>query len=78
MPRNVRNFWINCDIDGRSNRLSGGPRSKDGGFTMTIRQRDDGSVTKAITVNGYTFKDGTIKLEIGLPDGTFYHHKTNR
>ncbi len=41
----VRNFYIDCEIDGRKHRLTGGPRSKDGGFEMTITMREEGSIS---------------------------------
>lgn len=48
----IRNFWIDVDIDGRKTRLSGGPKSKDGGFSMTICQRDKGQITKSFQIEG--------------------------
>jgi len=53
MPRNVRNFWIAANIDGRQSNLSGGPKSKDGGFSMSIQIRDDGDVLDALHIRGY-------------------------
>ena len=52
MPRNVRNFWLDLDVDGRS-RIETGPRSKDGGFRLTILIRDAGGIsTKRVTIGG--------------------------
>ena len=56
----VRNFWVDADIDGRATMLSGGPRAKDGGMTIKIRQRDNGGIFTATTAlcferNGYLF-----------------------
>ena len=45
MPRNVHNFWIEIDIDGRKERIKVGPESADGGFTMVIYQRDKRQVS---------------------------------
>jgi hypothetical protein len=53
MPVNVRNFWIEGQIDGRSTRIEAGPQAKDGGFSLTIYQRDKGSVVKAVTIRGW-------------------------
>lgn len=33
MPRNVRNFWIDAQIDGRTV-LTGGPKGKGGGAAL--------------------------------------------
>jgi hypothetical protein len=64
MPRNVRNFWIECDIDGRKERLAGGPVSKDGGFHLVVWQRDDGQPWKALRIIGFAGVDGSLRLEI--------------
>lgn len=52
MPRNVRNFWLDLFVDGRKNSVKTGPRQKDGGFLLTIYQRDRGCVSKGITISG--------------------------
>lgn len=69
MPRNVRNFWIDGRIDGRSADLSGGPQSKDGGFSLTIYQRNKGEVMEALRINGRVLSDGSLKLEAETTDG---------
>lgn len=58
MPRNVRNFWIEADIDGRSTTLEGGPRSRDGGISVTLYIRERGEVSDAVTVHGSPSADG--------------------
>lgn len=57
----TRNFWIEANIDGRKTDLRGGPRSKDGGFDMTIYIRDAGGIVNAITVLGRE-RDGRLSL----------------
>lgn len=52
MPRNVRNFWIEVEIDGRTTKLAGGPRSKDGGFTLRIKQRSKGDIITPVHIEG--------------------------
>ena len=42
MPRVVRNFWLEADVDGRVSTVAGGPRGKDGGITLRIYQRSGG------------------------------------
>ena len=78
MPRNVRNFWVEGHIDGRASSFSGGPQRRDGGFSMTVYQRDKGSIVTALRVSGRTLSDGSIVLdveaplsELPLPDGGF-------
>ena len=52
MPRNVRNFWVRADIEGREKTLAGGPVAKDGGIDMTILIRDGGEVSDAVEICG--------------------------
>ena len=52
MPRNVRNFWLECEIDGRASNLSGGPVQRDGGFFLTIYMRDRGTVSEVGWIKG--------------------------
>ena len=62
MPRNVRNFWIDLEVDGRT-RVQTGPRTKDGGFASTIYMRDKGSVQAALYLRGREIQ-GMLHLEI--------------
>lgn len=50
-PRNVRNFWIEIDVE-RQGWIKAGPRAKDEGFTMMIFQRDKGKVVNQLTIEG--------------------------
>ena len=64
----VRNFWIEADIDGRQTVLAGGPRSKDGGMTITIYQRKDGGITEAVKIRCEARGD-ELRTEIVPTDG---------
>lgn len=47
MPRVVRNFWLELDLDAGSKgrrRVASGPTGTDGGFDLTIRIREKGVV----------------------------------
>ncbi len=59
----VRNWWIEADIDGRKTSLSGGPRNREGGFSLRIYQRDNGSIMTAGTIRGHVNNFGKIVLE---------------
>lgn len=59
----VRNFWIDADIDGRKTMLSGGPSAKDGGMSISIKQRDDGGIVTAFKVYCYEV-DGELITEV--------------
>jgi hypothetical protein len=63
MPRNVRNFWLELKVDGKKSKVATGPVAKDGGFTLVVRQRCDGGITKAGTLRGVALLDGTLKLD---------------
>jgi hypothetical protein len=78
MPRNVRNFWLEGQIDGRDTKISGRPQSKDGGFSLTIKQRDGGQVTTACRIWGNADQHGNIKLMVEMLDqeNILTHHTT--
>ena len=67
MPRNVRNFWLTLDVDGRKTPIATGPVAKDGGFTLRIQIRRNGEVCEAGYVRGIAKPDGTLTV---LWDGT--------
>lgn len=64
MPRIVRNFWVAGDVDGRRSPLSGGPRARDGGLSLTLYQRMEGQVAASLRVYCYAYRDGTLSLEV--------------
>lgn len=62
MPRNVRNFWITLNIDGRETQIATGPVRKDGGFNLSVKMRDEGEILTALHVTGQATKDGALIL----------------
>ncbi len=63
MPRNVRNFWMVCGIDGRTTEFSGGPQSKDGGFFVRIQIREDGDIRhQTVLIRGLARPDGSLQV----------------
>jgi hypothetical protein len=52
MPRNVRNFWIEIEVDGRKERIACGPKSASGGFTMKLLMRNEGEVMHVANISG--------------------------
>ena len=60
----LRNFWIDCHIDGRKTPLCGGPAQKDGGFTLTIHMRSDGGCISPVIITGTALDDGCLMLEV--------------
>ena len=71
MPRNVRNFWIEADIDGYATTIQGGPKNGDGGFTEEIYIRDCGGVKKAISISGRREGDFLV-LNVSSVNGEFF------
>ncbi len=62
MPRNIRNFWIELEVDGRSKRIETGPKTGTGGFDMVIRLRENGTTSdKYMHIRGNSYNG---KLEI--------------
>lgn len=68
MPRNVRNFWLELSVDGSKSGVSTGPRNKDGGFHLRIRQRSDGGIITAATVDGFADSKGNLTLTVRADD----------
>lgn len=64
MPRNVRNFWIELDVDGKKQKVATGPRNGSGGFRLRILMREEGGISdKELIVNGYANEeDNTLNL----------------
>ena len=62
MPRNVRNFWITVEVDGRLHKVETGPRAKDGGFVVRIYQRGapDACNAPVLTVQGKALDNGNL------------------
>lgn len=61
---NIRNFWIEGEMDGLATRIATGPPARDGGFRLTIYMRREGSVTEALRVRGHAQPDGGLTLEV--------------
>lgn len=78
MPRNVRNFWIEAQVDGAKKDIGTGPRRADGGFDLTIYMRDQGGIMTALRVRGYTLKDGKLALSVVGPNGGMQDIETER
>lgn len=76
MPRNVRNFWIELDVDGRKTKISTGPVRKDGGFRLKIFQRNLGRVMEVVNISGVA--DGEALVIDGTENGSQIRIETRR
>lgn len=74
MPRNVRNFWIDAQIDGRESRITGGPSAKDGGMSVEIFFRENGKISdRDILIDCLSAREGTENhIHIYFPPGSIY------
>ena len=74
----MRNFWIESQVDGRETPLTGGPRSKDGGFNLKVKVRDQGASTLGLDIRGW---EENGKLHVGVWDSeghNVYKKETDR
>lgn len=78
MPRAVRNFWIEANIDGYKNPLKGGPRNKDGGFVLFVGMRDQGSVTNPVYIRGMVTAENKLALYVHANGKIIYEMETER
>jgi hypothetical protein len=68
MARNVRNVWVEADIDGRETTLEGGPVNRHGGMTMRVYIRDGGHIATAVRISAQAGPDGQITLYVTPSD----------
>ena len=79
MPRNVRNFWMEADIDGYASTLVGGPKNKMGGMNINLFARDNGCLKKIANISCFADGMGNLKTTIHLiDDGEMLEAKTIR
>ena len=62
MPGNVRNFWIELEVDGQKTKPAAGPQAKDGGFSLTVKMRNRGGIIKPLAIRGCVRTDGKLAL----------------
>jgi len=72
MIRAVRNFWLELNVDGRQS-IATGPKTREGGFNLTIKMRDNGDSKKAASITGYALADGRLILDFW--EGTTRIHR---
>jgi len=58
----TRNWWLELEVDGRKAKVETGPRSKDGGFNLIIRQRVHGDSQVALTVEARVTDEGLLQM----------------
>ena len=70
MPRNLRNFWVSAEVDGRKSPLAGGPVRKDGGMTINLYLKDAklGVIRKALTISCTAYQGRPIQVTVDVGD----------
>jgi len=73
----MRNFWLEGNIDGRKSPITGGPQSKDGGFRLNVRMRDNGESVVGLRIEGRVV-DHQLILTAYNDEGDEVHISTRR
>lgn len=66
--RSVRNWWIETTVDGAKKTVAAGPKPKDGGFSLTIYQRNEGQSVTAVVISGHADGYGRLWLTVRVND----------
>lgn len=75
--RNLRNFWVFADIDGRKTPLSGGPKKRDGGMFIELYQREHGKSVEVLKIECIAEKD-KLYTYVYIDDALVKVIETNR
>ena len=71
-PRNLRNFWIELEVDGRKTMIETGPRHADGGFDLIIKVREGKGVHRhSLRVTGVVNIEGKLVLRATKFEGIY-------
>lgn len=76
--RNVRNFWVKVNVDGKKTGFASGPRSADGGMTIRVLQRSNGRPSEALEIDCRRLDDGTLVTSVTVPSGETLEVKSTR
>ncbi len=60
----MRNFWFDAVVDGKKSSLSSGPRGKDQGMQLSIRQISKGESLLTVSIRCYKNPDGKLVTRI--------------
>jgi hypothetical protein len=68
MPRNLRNFWLEANIDGLSRPFASGPRNKEGNMTLNLSTAINGESVRVLKVECYPGENGHNRIYINIKD----------
>lgn len=73
----VRNFWATVNVDGYKTEMAGWPRSKEGGLTVEVKQRDEGQKVTAVKVRCFEV-GGELFSEVSIGGKVVGTYSTRR
>ena len=69
MPRFVRNFWLQGDVDGLKKSIGTGPKHSGGGFNLSILVREEGDISSGrLEISGRCVQDPTTGVYHNILD----------
>lgn len=74
----MRNFYVQANMSGRATVLAGGPRSKEGGMMVVIKQRNEGLSTTAVTITCIADAEGNLVTQVFTAEGQVAEVVTKR
>ena len=66
MPRNLRNFWIELDVEGYVHTIARGPRRRGEGFSLTINIASHGGPYRLMRISGFALQNGRNRVIVDL------------
>jgi len=67
VPKSVRNFWVETEVDGLARTMASGPRNKKGGFTTKVLVREEGSISDSyLMIEGKADDEGNLLLTVKM------------
>ena len=66
MPRNLRNFWIELDVDGYLHTVARGPRKRSEGFSITINIASHREPHRLMRISGFALQNGRNRVIVDV------------
>ena len=68
MPKNLRNFYIHCNVDGLQKPLASGPKSHTGGMSIDLMAAINGQSVSVLKVDCIAKATGKLVINIDIKD----------
>ena len=67
--KNLRNFYLEAEVDGKKTKMVGGPKHKDGGMNINLFVRDKGELMRAVSIDCFVgFDPNELIIRVKAPD----------